>query len=283
MLNRYGRLSRQRLNELWLRSALGDGQPIPERTFFHYRRAIEENFHIDILCDRSGQYYIDQDAARRNRSYTNWLLDSYAVSNALKESHHTEGRIEVEEVPSAREWLPVVLDAIGEERKVVFTYAGFSRSRPERDILFSPFFVKRYKQRWYMIGKREKSGDIRTYALDRVRAITLSEQKAEMPADFVPGEYFDNILGITQSKGEVRRVLLRATYQQAKYLRALPLHSTQREVETHDTYSVFAYDLKLNYELVHEIVALGSSVKVLEPKELVVMVTSELRAALANY
>ena len=47
-ITRYGSISRERLNQLWLRSHLSDGNPIPERTFFHYRRAIEENFHIDI-------------------------------------------------------------------------------------------------------------------------------------------------------------------------------------------------------------------------------------------
>jgi hypothetical protein len=58
-LSRYDRLSRAEINELWMRSAYGDGTPMPERTFYYYRRGIEENFHIDILCDKAGKYYID--------------------------------------------------------------------------------------------------------------------------------------------------------------------------------------------------------------------------------
>ncbi|MDE6843009.1 MAG: WYL domain-containing protein [Muribaculaceae bacterium] len=219
-LNRYGKLSRRQLSDLWMRSSFSDGEPIPERTFFHYRRAIEENFHIDINCTRDGLYYIDQDTTRRNRTFTNWLLDSFAVNNALKDARHTEGCIEVEDVPSAREFLPTVLEAIGNNRKLTFTYAGFSRSRPERDISFCPYFVKRYKQRWYMIGRkdgaRDKSDAIRTYALDRVQEMKIGTDSFRRPSDFNPAEYFEHIVGVTKSKGAVRTVCLRAAYQQAK-------------------------------------------------------------------
>ena len=50
-IQRYGKITRRELNELWLKSVDGDGEPIPARTFFHYRRAIEENFQIDIECN----------------------------------------------------------------------------------------------------------------------------------------------------------------------------------------------------------------------------------------
>lgn len=281
-LNRYGKLTREEIDRLWMRSPLGDGAPIPPRTFFHYRRAIEENFHIDILCNRRGEYYIDQGDDEHNRSFTNWLLDSYAVSSALRDSQTPAGRVLVEDVPSAREFLPMVLEAIGASEKVRFTYAGFNRSRPETDILFHPYFVKRYKQRWYMVGLREKSNDIRTYALDRVKAMVMVSERFEMPEEMDPATFFDNIIGITLSKAAVRTVKIRTTPQQAKYFRALPFHPTQQE-EIHDSYSIFTYKLKLNYELVHEILGFGTAVTVLAPRELRVMVTDELRNSLANY
>ena len=51
----------------------------------------------------------------------------------------------------------------------------------------------------------------------------------------------------------------------------------------HDSFSVFTYRLKLNYELVHEILSYGSSLTVLAPRELCVMVNEELRKTLENY
>lgn len=292
-LSRYDRLSRDEINELWRRSSLGDGNDIPERTFFSYRRAVEETFHIDILCDRFGRYYIDPGQLEQNKAVTNWLLESYSTNTALKESAVPAERVAVEDVPSAREFLPMVLSAIGECAKLKFTYAGFSRTRPEDNIVFHPYFVKRYKQRWYMIGlketvrepggakSRDKNRDIRTYALDRVKKMVTLGDKFEMP-DITPEPFFSNLIGITESKAPVREVKIQTTPVQAKYFRALPFHSTQQE-EINDTYSIFTYRLKINYELVHELLSFGSALKVLAPKELVVMLTNELRSTLDLY
>ena len=280
-LTRYDRLTRKEINELWRRSAYGDGNDMPERTFFYYRRAIEENFHIDILCDKLGRYYIDPGQRQQNKSVTNWLLESYAANSAMKQSAIPTERVSVEDVPSAREHLPTVLGAVGDCSKLRFTYAGFSRTRPEENIVFHPYFVKRYKQRWYMIGLKEKSKDVRTYALDRVKEMTTIGENFVMP-DITPEPFFSNLIGVTDSKGEVKEVVIQASPTQAKYFRALPFHATQEE-KVGDRYSVFTYRLRLNYELVHELLSYGSALKVLAPRELVVMITNELRATLSLY
>lgn len=280
-LKRYRKLTRQQLSDLWLRSSVSDGRPIPERTFFHYRRAIEQNFDITIGCNSAGEYFIDHEEGN-SASFSDWLFDSMAVNRALSEKPAAAECIEVEDVPSARTWLSDVLEAITNCNKITFTYAGFNRSRAEKEIVFHPYFLKRYKQRWYMAGFKEKGGSIRTYALDRVTALNLSGDKFEKPADITPDSIFGNIIGITSSKGEIRTVRLKTTTSQAKYLRVLPLHPTQSE-ELHDSYSIFTYRLKLNWELVHEILGLGQEVTVLSPKELRIMVVNELKETLAHY
>lgn len=281
-LTRYKKLNRAEINNLWLRSSVSDGKPIPERTFFHYRRAIEENFHIDIRCNRAGEYFIERPEDPQNQLLTNYLLDSYAVNNAVKESMTDGSRVAVEEVPSARQFLPTVLDAISRNEKIEFTYAGFNRSRHEKEIIFHPYFVKRYKQRWYMIGLKESAGHIRTYALDRVKEMKILSRNFAMPEGMTHAALFDNVIGVTSSKAPVRVIKLMTDPTQAKYFRALPFHHSQQE-EIHDSYSIFTFRLKLNYELVHEILSYGNSVKVLQPRELEVMVKNELASALALY
>lgn len=281
-ITRYRHITRSQLSNLWLRSPHSDGKEIPERTFYHYRRAIEDNFHIEIKCNSRGEYYIDSESGSSNKVLTNWLLDSYVINNAMKGTAADSSRISVEDVPSAREYLPTVLDAIGNCQKISFTYAGFNRSRPESGIWFRPYFVKRYKQRWYMIGLREKSDDIRTYALDRIKELQVLNESFTMPDDLTPDDVFSNIIGITDSKASVRLVRLRTTPTQAKYFRALPFHSTQSE-EVHDSYSIFSFYLKINYELIHEILSFGNGVEVLEPVELRAFVISELKSTLSLY
>lgn len=276
------RLSKKEINDLWRKSEISGGDPLPDRTFFHYRRSIEDIFNIEIKCDSSGRYYIESQGSVRSHGLTNWLLDSMAVSSAINESQAGVDRIEIEDVPSAREFLPLVLEAIKDSIKLCFTYASFARSRAETKIIFQPYFLKRYKQRWYMIGFQEKRKSIRTYALDRVKEMQLVQEKFEKPGTVTLEKLFGNIVGVTTSEADIKTVRLQTTPTQAKYFRALPLHSSQSE-EVHDEYSIFTYQLKLNYELAHEILSFGDSVKVLTPPELKAMVVTQLKDALALY
>lgn len=282
-LTTHGKLTRDQINELWLRSRTGDGNPLPERTFYHYRRSIEEIFKIEISCNRQGEYYIAKEEKTGSNGMTDWLLDSFAINNLLADSPDIADRIEIEEVPSAREFLPAVVTAIRNGTAIRFDYAGFNRSLVERGIDFHPYFLKRYKQRWYMIGMRVKSGDLRTYALDRVAGIEQTDEKFQVPEGLTVKSLFGSILGVTSSKADERTVRLQATRTQAKYFRALPLHNSQKEEIMGPDSSVFTYRLKLNYELVHELMSLGDGVKVLEPKELKIMVKNELKKALEQY
>ena len=279
---RYGSLTRERLDELWLRSHLSDGKPIPRRTFFHYRRSIEENFGIDITCNAAGEYSINRPGGARDKAFNNWMLDTIAAGDALANHADAASLVMVDDVPSARRYLAMTLEAARNSEKIIFSYAGFNRSRTEEDILFHPWFLRLYKQRWYMVGRKEKdnpgsspSRGIRTYALDRVKAMKLTGDKFRRPAGATPEAFFENILGVTSSHGNIYDVRLQATPTQAKYLRALPLHHSQQE-QIHDLYSIFDYRLKLNYELAHEILSMGSGVKVLDPPELRAMVLHEL-------
>ena len=282
ILTRYKSLSKQDLCSYWRNSRLSNGEDLPDRTFYHYRRSIEDIFNIKIECDRSGRYYIDEEGSALNKSITNSLLESAAMSSVFQNTNLPPGRMEIEDVPSAREFLPLVVEAIKMSRKLEFTYAGFSRSRAETGIIFRPYFIKRYKQRWYMIGLKEKGMSIRTYALDRVTEMVISHDEFDMPDTLDLKELFSNIVGVTTSQAQVRNVVLQVTPTQAKYFRALPLHPSQQE-EVNDTYSIFTYRLKLNYELVHEILSLGDAVKVISPKELKVMVITQLKSALEQY
>ena len=281
-IQRYGKITRKDLNDLWKKSADGDGQDIPTRTFFHYRRAIEDNFKITIECNQAGEYYIESKGSRNDRQFSNWLMDSYAVRGVLSDSSSISDRILVDDVPSARQFMGSVMEAMKLSRKISFTYHRYTLSIPETDILFSPYFIKLFKQRWYVIGRKEKDRSIRTYALDRIRVVNILDSTFEMPQNIDPATFFDDCIGITTNQGEVKRISLQVQPRQAKYFRALPLHHSQME-EVHDDYSVFSYRMKLTDDLVRELMYYGSSIKVIQPQELRLMIQEELKKTLGQY
>ncbi len=282
-ISRYGRITLKDLNYAWLRSDISEGKPLARRTFFHYRDGVEEMFDINIQCDKSTfEYYIDDSGGENNARLRSWLVDSVSMSGMLSNAHDISGRIILENVPSAREHLPVIIDALKQNRCIRFSYKSYNRSLPTDGIVLEPYFVKIFKQLWYVIGLNVKDGLVKTYSLDRISHLNLMTDTFSMPKDINPSEFFKDCFGIITNQNSAKRIILRVEPTQAKYFRALPLHSSQQE-EVHDSYSIFSYKMRITYDLKEELMSHGASIEVLEPKELKTLIRTELEAALKNY
>lgn len=282
-ISRYGRITLKDLNRAWLRSDISEGRPLARRTFFHYRDGVEEMFDINIQCDKSTfEYYIDDSGSENNARLRSWLVDSVSMSGTLSNARDISERIMLENVPSAREHLPTVLEALKQNRRVRFSYKSYTRSLPTDGIVLEPYFVKIFKQLWYVIGLNVKDGQIKTYALDRMGQLNLLQETFVMPESIDPSEFFKDCFGIITNKNSAKRIVLRVEPTQAKYFRALPLHSSQQE-ELHDDYSIFTYKMRITYDLKEELMSHGATIEVLEPKELKLLIRDELEKALKNY
>ncbi len=266
-----------------MRSSLSDGAPLARRTFYNYRQGIEETFNVVVECDPATfEYYIDTSGSEHGDRLRNWLLDSASMSGMLSDSRDVSDRIVLEDVPSARGNLPVIIQAIKDSCRINFSYNAYNRINTKRDITVEPYFVRIFKQLWYVIGFNTKDGMIKTYSLDRMSDVVIRNEHFEVPKGFSASDYFKDCFGIMQSKGVAKDIILKATNNQAKYFRALPLHHSQSE-EIHDSYSLFHYHLLITYDFIQEILSHGSQVEVVAPPELKAMVVNELRAALDNY
>ena len=282
-ISRYGRITLKDLKSAWLRSDISEGKPLARRTFFHYRDGVEEMFDINIQCDKSTfEYYIDDSGSEENARLKSWLVDSVSLSGMLSNAHDISGRIILENVPSAREHLPVIIDALKQNHRIGFSYKSYTRSRPTDGVVLEPYFVKIFKQLWYVIGLNVNDGLIKTYSLDRISRLNLLQETFTMPGDVNPSEFFRDCFGIITNKNSAKRIVLRVEPTQAKYFRALPLHPSQQE-EVHDEYSVFTYRMRITYDLKEEIMSHGASIEVLEPKELKTLICTELEQTLMNY
>ena len=282
-ISRYGRITLKDLNEAWLRSDISEGKPLARRTFFHYRDGVEEMFDINIQCDKSTfEYYIDDTGGESNARLRSWVVDSVSMSGTLSNAHDVSGRIMLENVPSAREHLPVIIDALKQNRRIRFSYKSYTRSKPTDGIMLEPYFVKIFKQLWYVIGLNVKDKQVKTYSLDRISSLNLLQDTFDMPEEVNPSEFFKDCFGIITNRNSAKRIVLRVEPTQAKYFRALPLHSSQQE-EIHDNYSIFTYRMRITYDLKEELMSHGASIEVLAPQELKTLIRTELEQALKNY
>lgn len=282
-VNRYGSITRERLNELWMKSRFGDGNPLPRRTFYNYRNAIEELFNINIECNpKTYEYSIVGSDGEHDGSITDWLLNSATVSDVMGDIREISDRVFLEDVPSARLYLATVIGALRENHPLRFTYHPYTRTNPTSGVVIEPYFLKIFRQRWYVTGLNVRDKAIKTYALDRMTDVTVDDSVFEIPPDFNAAEFVSDAFGIVFTKGVTHRVALKTDARQAKYFRALPLHPTQTEV-VHDNYSIFYYSLRLTPDFVQEILSLGPKVEVVAPPELKAMVVESLRESLKLY
>ena len=210
--------------------------PLPKRTFADCLRAIEDAFDIQISSDARNGY-------------------RYRIVN--------------------REWL--------EKDNVVVNllYQDFFDDEP-CEILLEPYFVRVFHQRWYVIGvmlnapegeepeERTKQGRIRRYALDRVHRIFATEDTFKMPRGLSVDSYFADAFGIIVEPEVLKaeRIRIKATdiNHRRDYLRKLPIHWSQREVEKHSDYSIFEVTVMPTYDFIQHILSMSSEVEVISPE-----------------
>ena len=255
-------------------SHFGRGEELSERQFHRYTDAVEELFDIEIKYSRSQRGYVIADREGiYNMGMRKWLIQTFSVNNILHENQDLKNRILLENVPSGQQHLTTIVDAMREGVALSMTYHSFHREEPST-FEVEPYCIKLFEQRWYMLGMSDK---LRIYALDRIKALEPTERKFKLPKKFDAAKFFEDYYGIIISDDDydVCPVALQVDAQQSNYLRTLPLHHTQVEVERNDEYSIFEYRLCPTFDFRQKILSMGGAIEVLAPEELVYQMKDE--------
>lgn len=272
------------INERWLKTDMSEGIPLSRTTFHRHRIAIEEIFGLYIECDKKNgnKYYIGNEYVLREDSVQNWMLSTLSVGNMVEESQSLHNRILLEHVPSGGEKLQQVIKAMKENRMISLTYRRYG-SPKNGTYELAPYFVKLFRQRWYLIASFE-SGLKSVYAFDRIESIEILEQKFKIDEDFDAAEYFSDSYGIVVAENvEVERIVIRAFSYEPYYLRDLPLHHTQREINSTDEYSDFELRLRPTSEFKAQLMSRGQWIEVLEPQSLADEIVEWHKNAIKRY
>lgn len=278
------RITLKELNEMWCDSPYYDGKDIPRRTFDYHRKEIEMLFQVNIVCDKhDNTYRIEDDSAFRNGEVRRWLLNNFSMTNAIREARDLEDCISIEPIPSAEPYLSVVLLALREHKVLRMTYQSFERDTPSAYELM-PYAVKLFHLRWYVIGMTTDRDGVLIFSLDRIHSLAITGQKYKYPKSFNVHDYYRDSFGIIIENGiQCERVRLKVMNNQAKYFRSLPLHTSQKEIETTPSYSVFEYRLKPTYDFEQEILSHREDVEVLEPLALRNNIMQSIRKMIELY
>ena len=264
---RAGRITFEEINEKWLRNSMSEGNDLPLKTFHNHRHAIEDMFDINIVCDKKDgyRYYIENADDMEKGGVRTWLLNTFAVNNLINESHHLKRRIVFEQIPSGQKFLTPIIEAMRDGLSIEITYKSFWR-QTEYTTEVEPYFVKVFRQRWYVIGFCNERDSIRTFALDRILTFETSDNKFTYPKEFDPDAWFADCFGIITEDIKAERVRVKVYGKQRWYFHSLPLHHSQNESETTEDYSIFEYHIRPTFDFRRELLSHGGAVEVLSPQ-----------------
>lgn len=269
-LRRFKRLNLKELNVLWQKSLLWNGREISERTFFNHRNAIEEIFDIDIRCDVKDlyRYYIADLEYLEKDSLRCWLLNSFATFHQIKADKSLRSRIRYEEIPSGHHHLTDLIEAMRMNYAVRIHYQGF-KHETMREILLNPYCLCIYARRWYVIGYSGQYPQPRTFALDRINKMEMTQTPFSLPDGWSMERYFEGSCGIIVNEDTpVQRVELKVYENARDYVSTLPLHTSQRET-AHDAHSTtYEYHVRIDFNFIQRVLEQADLCEVLEPASL---------------
>ena len=266
------RISYNDLNERWRRDdGISRGRDLPKRTLKRWFNTIETLFGIDISNENCGEYryYIDNIEDIDDGGLQSWLFKTFTVSNALTGCMSIKDRIQLEYVPSGDLYLQPIIDAMKENRVLNITYKSYWKDR-ESNYDVQPLCLKLFRQRWYVIVRKDDAGDdakIWICGLDRILSLEKTDKTFTMPKNWDVQAYFDGFIGVIRSEEYEKEIVkLKVDADQANYLRDLKIHRSQQEVERNDEYSIFTFFLRPTFDFQQELLWNADRVEVLQPQ-----------------
>ena len=182
------------------------------------------------------------------------------------------------------EYLDQIYQAIHKKQVIELLYQSF-KARTPHTILFHPYLLKEYRNRWFVLGRKSAKEPLMTLALDRIKEISLAPHIEYIEyLEFDADKHFQHVIGVTVNTGEKpQAVKLFIDHANAPYVLTKPIHHSQELVEKNDQGIIISLLVQPNFELEREIMGFGDSIKVISPSRLRSRVKERLSHALDLY
>ena len=280
-LKAYGGMTFEELGRKWVEDKVIGGNPLIRSSFNRHRDDILDMLGIVIDCDRETyRYYIGNPEVLSDASVERWLYSTMTVHGMLADSVGMKERVVLENVPAGLQFLSIIIDAMRKNRRLRMGYKKFRAEGYEKTVC--PYALKLFHQRWYLLALNDED-QMRIYALDRMTSLSVTEERFMMPENFSAQEYFAEYYGVLTDDTPLTHLVVRAHQWMPDYLRTLPLHHSQRELESTQDYTDFSFDIRPTADFLGELFSHCPNLEVLEPADLRQKMKEQLAENLKRY
>ena len=263
------------------------GLPIeydPLRFGFHYTEEVASFPSIDVSEGEIAALFVAQKALAQYQGtpFERPLRSAFRkIADGLKErvsfswsdmddliSFHSAGASVAD-----LELFEIVSQAVLRSIEITFEYRGLKSSRFEARRV-RPFHIASLENQWYLFGEDLARGQLRTFALPRMRKVASTGVRFRRPANFSIDQVLRGSFGVFAG-GKKHRIRLRFDEFAARLVSERSWHDSQRIRTARDGSITLELELAGLEEIERWILSWGSHARVLAPKELIERVREE--------
>lgn len=237
-----------------------------KRTLQRDIKEIRNVFGIDIEYSKSQKGYFISQNENENMNFQR-MMEAFDMFNSLNLAQDLTPFIHLEKRrPQGAENLYGLLHAIKNRLQIKFTYQKIWEEELSQRFV-EPYVLKEFKNRWYIMAKDSKDNNIKSFALDRLINLEITNLNYQYPDNYSIEQSYRYCFGIiSPNDEEPQDIILSFDPFQGKYIKTLPLHDTQQVLVDNDEEMRIKLKLCLTHDLIMELLSYGDNMKVIQPK-----------------
>jgi predicted DNA-binding transcriptional regulator YafY len=275
--------------------ALGYSAPI---SFDRFRKAYYYD-DLDYSIDKIALDYNDLKAL----SFASALLDQYKsigifstfsgavqkIMNTMRihrqlEKYTGKKYVGFEDFPviEGQGYLTRLLDAILRKQVLRIEHKRFDSEEIHLHIVH-PYYLKEFRNRWYLVGYQSEHKRIQTYGVERIRSLEPLDKERFIDIGFDPEEYYKHATGVIVYEDQPVDVIIRFTARQGMYILTQPIHGSQEVLENTSEWITIRVHIVPAYEFIAMILSWGDDAEVIEPVWMNERIAGILQKTLLKY
>ncbi len=227
-------------------------------------------------------------------------LPNFEWLDGLASKLHLDGRPEIitmsRNIKENSTLLAELFGAISSRSAIKLHYHVFDKPGI-REVDLSPYLLKEYNCRWYLLASPFDRDKILTFALDRIDAVTYDTGRTYKPAPEDFSERYEDIIGVTYPENsKLEKITFWVSPESKNYVETKPIHGSMRIKKGNSAEKLSqqypglpadgmfcTIDCIENYELIRELTSYGPNLIVLSPEHIVDKVVSIAQKILSAY
>lgn len=236
------------------------------RTLQRDIKTIEEVFGMEIRYVKGKGYHIESRDPEYADRFKNLLSEFEILASVGADSGTRDFIIPEQRKMSLHIDVQDVLMAIKQRRRVRFSYSLPRLGGKVSEYVAEPYFLKQSQNRWYLVAMDD--GVLKCFELGRFTSFRVLGEEFVRDEGVRAEELFRDCFGIWDDpRMPVEDIRLRFSALDGRFIKTLPLHSSQKVEETNE-YVEVSLRLKVTNDFVMALLSRSSSLEVLYPQSL---------------